>query len=331
MIAAASLRTALLDTRTRLNHVRTPEIELALAILVSILVIGGLESSFFRYASLANLAVGAAFIGIIALGESILLLAGEFDLSVGAVAGLASVVGAKSMIATGGNIPIGVLAAVGTGLLVGAINAACVVLLRLPSFITTIGMQFIASGLATFITHGNPVYPLPAALTQFGLATPLNLSWMFFIFLGLGVLIDLGVRFTTNGRRLMASGGDPAVAAITGIRTGRVKAAAFLICSGIAALAGLLQMASQGVAQPTTGNGAELSAIAAAVIGGTSIFGGSGSPLGAMLGVLFLTIITVGVVVVGFGANWQSLAIGIILVIAIGADVARRRASTRRT
>jgi len=308
-----------------------PETILVVMIVVTILVFGAIRPSFLTMPSLANLAISCAFVGIIAIGQTLLLVSGEFDLSVGAVAGLASVVGAMTIVFAGQPIWVGFAVCLGVGLFAGAFNSFCVVLLGLPSFITTIAVLFIASGLALAITNGDPVFPLPTGLTDFGSATPLGLSWMFLIFVVLGVAADFVVRRTAFGRKMLATGGDRSVAEFVGIRTGWIKVSAFVACSVLAALAGFLQTAAQFTAQPTTGTGAELTAIAAAVIGGTSVFGGSGSPLGTMLGVVFLTVATTGLVSIGLGANWQTALVGIVLISAIAVDAWRRRRRGVRT
>jgi ribose/xylose/arabinose/galactoside ABC-type transport system permease subunit len=220
---------------------------------------------------------------------------------------------------------IGVAVCVGVGLVFGALNAFCVLLLGLPSFIATIGTGLIAVGLAVFVTKGDPVYPLPTELTDIGFASPLGLSWGLFVFLALGLLLNYLSRNTRLGRESIAVGGDAHTALIAGIRVTHRKAIAFLMCSGLASIAGLMQIASQGTAVPTLGTGVELASVAAAVVGGVSVFGGSGTITGAMLGVVFLNVLTSGLAASGVSPNWQTFAIGFILILAIALDVARRR------
>jgi ribose transport system permease protein len=300
------------------------ELQLALGTVVAVVVVGLFNSDYIGHKSLVNVLVSAAFVGIIALGEALVLLSGELDLSVGAVAAFSAVLGGKTMVSTG-SITLGVLVTLATGAGFGVVNAVCVLVLRLPAFIATIGTMYIASGLAVYVTGGNPVYPLPVSFGRFGQDTLGGFTWMFAIFLLLGAAVDLSVRFTPTGRRLLATGGDAPVAAIAGIRVGLTKTKVFVTCSLIASLAGFLKMSADSVAQPTTGLGTEFTAITAAVVGGISIFGGSGSVLGAMIGAVFLSVIATGLPTTGLGTNWQNFATGVILIGAIGLDVARRR------
>jgi len=311
-----------LDWRGSLH--RTPESDLIIAGSVLLILFALLNSSYVNPNSLAQVLVGSAFIGVITLGQAWLLLTGEFDLSVGSVAAFSSVVGALAMRSTDSAL-LGVAVCLAVGAAFGALNAFTVLILGLPSFIATIGTGFIAAGLAVFITNGDPVYPLPAALTDLGLAAPLGLSLGVFIFLILGAALNFLSRNTRLGRESIAVGGEPTTARIAGIRVLQRKTIAFLMCSSLAALAGMVQVAAQGTAVPQLGTNAELASVAAAVVGGVSIFGGSGSITGAICGVLFLKILTTGLASTGVSTSWQTFSVGIVLIIAIALDVARRR------
>lgn len=332
--------TALAATRGALGSplVRSAAGYLRLHLLVTIaivLVVVGLDSPrFLSPASLGNLLNAVAFVGFVALGQTLLLLAGEFDLSVGAVSGLCAVVAALAMVNMGLPVLLGVLVAVVLGGALGCANGLITVVLRVPSFITTIGMAGIASGLGLFITRGEPVRGLPGEFLDFGTARllqPFGLAWMFVIFAVLAVVFELVLHFSAAGRAVFATGGDAEVARLAGIRTGFVKVVAFVITGMLAGLAGILQASYQSIALSTTGSGGvELQAIAAAIIGGTSILGGTGSILGTVLGLLLLGVVTSGLVVIGVPINWQSLAVGVILIAAVALDFLQRRTRGRR-
>lgn len=282
-------------------------------------------------ASLANLLNSISFVGFVALGETVLLLSGEFDLSVGAVSGLCSVVAALAMVNGGAPVLAGVLVAVVLGGAFGLANGVVTVKFGVPSFITTIGMAGIASGLGLFITRGEPVRGLPPEFLDFGAARLGGLSWMFLIFAGLAIGIEVVLHLMVPGRHVFATGGDPTVARLAGINTGRVKITAFVVTGMLAGTAGILQASFQSTALATTGSsGVELQAIAAAIIGGTSILGGAGSIFGTIAGLLLIGVVTNGLVAVGVPTNWQGLAVGMILIAAIGLDVLQRRIRQRR-
>ncbi len=185
-------------------------------------------------------------------------------------------------------------------------------------------MLYVARGAAYLIA--TPLYGLPPALSSFGAARPLGLSWGFFIFLVLAAVTDLGLRFTVFGRMVYATGGNREVARVAGINTTAVKVSCFVFTGALASLAGLLQMAQFNIGQPEAGEGWELDVIAGVVIGGTSLFGGVGTVAGACLGLLLMQVVRSGLVMVGVSTHWQTVAVGAIMVAAVAFDLLRRRA-----
>jgi ribose transport system permease protein len=261
---------------------------------------------------------------VIAVGQSILMVSGEFDLSVGSTAGLAAVVCAWSM--THG-VPVvpGIAIGIAVGIAVGAVNAFSVVKLGIPAFIATLGMLYVAEGVTLMVGGGGTIFPLPAVIGTIGSARVFHLSYSFLLLVVLVVCGELVLRKTTFGRAAYAVGGNAEVARVAGISVGRVKTAAFLLTGALAAVAGILIMASVASADSQIGSGYELTVIAGVVVGGVSLFGGIGSVIGAFLGVLLLQVVQSGLVVAGLSANWQTVAVGTIMIIAVGIDVLRRR------
>lgn len=300
--------------------------QLVWPLVLSVVAFASLEPQFLLPANLLNILAGTAFVGVIAVGQTIVVLSGELDLSVGATASLAAVVGATLMVDHGVPAVVGVLAVLGVGVLVGVVNSVLSGPLRIPSFIATIAMLYVVRGLATFITSGQPVGPVPDVVQGFGSSALLGLSVPFLVFAVVVVAGEFGTRYTVPGRWLYAVGDDEEVARLVGINARGVKTAAFIICGVTAALAGLLQMASLATATDSIGIGWELIAVAAVVIGGTSIFGGEGTVVGTALGMLLLTTVTNGLVTVGVESNWQTLAVGAIMILAIASDFIRKRA-----
>jgi ribose transport system permease protein len=301
---------------------------LLIPLALSTAIFTALNSEFFTSANLIVIVGAAAFVGIAAVGETILLIAGEIDLSVGAVAGLVSIISGEVMVHTGSMV-LGVIAGLLAGFAVGLVNTALVLLLRIPSFIATIAMLYIASGLATYVTQGQPIYPLPGSLTAFGLWSPLGLPSVAVVFVLVLLCGHFVLTSTTVGRWIYAVGGNSEVSEMTGIPVRKIKMLAFVLCSVSAGLAGIVQMASLQTASNQIGSDWELQTIAAVVIGGTSIYGGTGSLLGTGLGVVLIAAVNDGLATVGVPSSWETLTIGVILICSIGADYLRRAIARR--
>lgn len=295
------------------------------ALLLFVVLFSLTSSDFLSPGNIAIILVGVPFTGIVAVGETLLITAGEFDLSVGSVAGLSAFTAAWVMSRSGVPTLAGLLAGVGVGALAGFINAALVLRLRVPSFITTLAMLYIAAGLTTLISHGESIFPLPASVSRFGADSPLGLSWPFFVFIGVASAGVALTRRTVFGRSLFAIGGNPEVATIAGLHTRRLKTVVFVMVGVLAATAGMLQMSVAGSGDPTIGNGWELTVIAAVVIGGTNLFGGYGTVAGTVVGILLLQVVANGLVGIGLALYWQTFAVGAIMITAVGFNLLRQR------
>jgi len=302
------------------------EVGVLAALILIVLFFYLLEPAFLSDRNLRAILTVVSFIGIIAIGQTILLVGGEFDLSVGSVAGLSAVVSAKLMTAAALPVPIAVLGGMLVGGTVGLINGLIVVKLRIPAFIQTLGMLFIGQGLIQVVTNGYPVYPLPKVVGDLGYAHPLlGLGWSFVFFIIAGVAGDFVLRRTVLGRNMYATGGNPEVARLVGINTGLYKIGAFVLIGVLAAIAGMFVMADLASGTTSIGSGWELAVIAGVVVGGVSLFGGAGTMAGGLLGILLLQAVQSGLVVIGVNANWQQIAVGTIMVLAVGLDILRRR------
>jgi ribose transport system permease protein len=303
-----------------------PELGIALVIAALLLTFFCINSSILRPESFASMMRAMAFIGIIAIGQTLLLIAGELDISVGSVAGLCAIICAYLMKDLGWPVPLAIAAGLGAGAILGLINGVLAVGVGIPAFIVTLGMLYIAKGLTYLICAGYPVYPLPPSINKFGLAAPLGVSWAFWFFLGLAVLFQIMLSRTTWGRAIYATGGNAEVARIAGIRTARVKIACYVATSALAGLSGILLMAQLNVGQPEIGQGWELEVIASTVIGGVSLFGGMGTVTAAVLGLLLMQVVRTGLVISNVNTHWQTVAVGAIMIAAVALDLIRRRA-----
>lgn len=300
-------------------------------VLVPLIILSGVffcvDSSFLSPCSLSVMLGAIAFVGIIAIAQTWLMIAGEIDLSVGSVAGLAAVVAALAM-KVGLPIWVGLAIGLATGALAGLINGLLVVRIGVPGFIATLGMLYIARGTNYLLCNGYPVYPIPDSLANFGRAEWYGLSWALGIFVLLALIGDLTLRRTIFGRMVMATGGNAEVARIAGIPTGRVRVCCYIASGLFAALAGVLLMAKLNVGQPEIGTGWELNVIASVVIGGVSLLGGIGTVAGTALGLLIMQVMNSGLVITGANTHWQTVAVGVIMIAAVSVDLMRRRAKS---
>ncbi len=268
---------------------------------------------------------------LVAIGVTILMICGEFDLSVGSVFALTPMVMAVSMVA-GVPFPLavalGMLAAAGIGLVNGVVTTR----FAIPSFIATLGMLFITRSLTIVISGGfPPLLPrdLPTwAFTQYiGPGDLIRVSFLWLV--AIAILASLLMNRTDFGNRIRATGGFQPAAAAMGIPTQRVKTACFVLCSMLAGFAGLLQVLRLGAPLPSIGEGLELQAVAAAVIGGTALTGGIGTVLGGIVGAVLIRVIDNGLVLSRVDANWFKFAIGALTIVAVIAN-ARMREHARR-
>ena len=303
-----------------------PEIGILAPLIAFTLLFDSLNPRFLSASSVEALLRGLAFVGVIGVGMTFLMVVGELDLSVGSVAGLCAIVAAWLMEKAGWNVAESLIAGLCLGAVVGLINGLIAVKIGIPAFITTLGMLYIARGFNYLICSGYPIYPLPHVVNSFGEANPIGLSWSFLILVGIVLLGDFVLRRTTFGRMIYATGGNREVARISGINTSAVKIGCYMLTGTLAALGGILTMASLNVGQPDIGQGWELDVIASVVIGGVSLFGGVGTVVGSFIGLLVMQVVSTGLVMTGVRSHWQTVAVGSIMIVAVGMDLLRRRA-----
>ncbi|MBN2550765.1 MAG: ABC transporter permease [Anaerolineales bacterium] len=284
--------------------------------------------TFLSRSNILNLTRNFSWIAIAAFGESMVIIIGGIDLSVGAVMALSGLISALCLQA-GLSTPWSVLAGLGTGGLVGLINGLLVGRVRLPPFIVTLGTLSIARGITSGLAGGWPVRDLPPQFRFLG-QTDLSLGpWMIpipvLVMLAFAGLVAFLLDSTVLGRYIYTLGGSERALLVSGVKSTQIKVMVYTLCGLLTAVAGLLMTARLGVAAPTAAMGYELDIIAAAVIGGTSLFGGEGSILGVLLGAAFMQILRNGLVLLGFPAYWQSAAIGVMILVALLLDYWRRQ------
>lgn len=281
---------------------------------------------FLEPNNILNIARQTAMIAVMAVAMTLVLSAGEIDLSVGAVAGLASV--STAMAIAWGGLPAGVAVGVLTGAAVGLINGFLSTRLMIPTFLTTLAMMGIAKGVAMWVSDTAAIPILNDAYSGFfgsGNLGPIPslLIWMVLA----AVVGHLVLRKTRFGRQVLAVGGNAVAARYSGVRTSRIKLYVILISSIAAAIAGMLYAGRLQSGRFQLGEGDELSVIAAAVLGGTSLFGGKGTVIGSIMGALMIGVINNGLILMGLEYSQQLIARGGIIILAVAISQAGSRPS----
>jgi ribose/xylose/arabinose/galactoside ABC-type transport system permease subunit/ABC-type sugar transport system substrate-binding protein len=292
------------------------------ALLVLIAALAVYAPRFLERENLFNVLRQFSFIAIIAIGETFVVTIAGIDLSVGAVAGLSGIV-CCAAIAGGTSVALGVGIGIFVGLACGLLNGLGVAYLRLPSFIVTLAFMSLARGFVYVITQGNPIVNLNPSFFVLGQGSVGTIPIPVLVMILLGIAGYLLLDRTPFGRKVAALGGNEQVALLTGLRINRIKISVFAISGFCAAVAGILLASRLNSGQPTLANGYELDAIAAVVIGGTSLFGGEGSIAGTLLGAAMMGIVRNGLILLNVSAYWQSVAIGAVILVACSLDRAR--------
>ncbi|KWX68623.1 ABC transporter permease [Mycobacterium sp. NAZ190054] len=288
------------------------------------------EPRFLAPDNLANIGRQSVYLLLITMAQMIVLLCAQLDLSVGATVALVSVVTALTMSNwTGGTfsaIVVGVAAGMGVGLLVGLVNGAAATFFKVPSFMVTLGTTSVASGAALMLSDGAPVTGIPMEFSDvFGTGQWLGLPIPLIIAVIAAVGVYILLYWTSLGRSFFAVGGNQDAARVAGIQVRKVLICAFLLCSGLTALSGVLLTARVASGEATLGATYVLLSIAAAVLGGTSLFGGEGRLGLVILGVLFIGILSNGMNLLRVSSYVQQLIIGAVLVSAVALDRVRAR------
>ena len=289
---------------------------------------------FLSVQNVFNMLRSSSYLVILSAGQMLVLIVGGFDLSVGAVVPLASVVSAMTMVWAGGAVPgqtgliiaLGVLAGLGSGLLVGLLNGLCVAFLKVSAFIVTLGSMSIATGMALLLTNGIPVYGMPKAFVSgFGRGLWFQLPTAVYLAALVVAAVWFIQNFTKMGRYLYAIGGNLHAATVSGVRTKTYLVLAYAVCSILAAVTGLALTAEIGSGQAVINGQLTLESIAAAVIAGVSLKGGVGRVEMVTLAALFLLILTNAMDLLRIDPRIQTIFLGLIVVLAVAIEEMGKR------
>ena len=294
------------------------EAMLYIAFIALIILFSVASPVFLTVSNFENIGRQTALVSIIAVGMTLVIIAGEFDLSVGSVLALSGVVSALAMKYGDQNWLAGALAALGTGAFVGWVNGALTTHFRIPSFLITLGSLGIARGLAMLLTNTRPVIVTSETYYAiFGeghlLGIPIVIIWTIIVAIA-GIVL---LHFSTYGRRVYATGGNVVAARYSGIATARIKVTTLVLTGTLAGLAALILTARSHAARPDVGAGLELDVITAVILGGAALSGGRGTIAGALVGSLIIGILNNGLVLLGVDSSLQIAIKGLIIWVAV--------------
>jgi ribose transport system permease protein len=291
-------------------------------LVIEIVLFSILSGEFLAWDNFLNIFTAIAVIGIIAVPGTLLIVAGQFDLSVGSVAALSGVVMAS--VASDHSIFVGILAALGAGLAAGAVNGYLVTVVGVNALITTLGMLSAVRGLTEVIAQGVSINV--GHFSGLGTARPVaNIPVPVLVLLAVAGVFAVVMRYTVFGRTVYAIGANPIAARLTGVRTKRTIFILFLLSALACVLSGLILNSQLGSASPTAATGLELSVITAVVLGGATLSGGEGTVGGTVLGLLIVGVLNNGLVLNSVDPFWQLVAQGALLIAAVSFDRLRAR------
>lgn len=301
-----------------------------LVALVGIYVVFGLISPdhvFFTLVNVRNLSISAAEILVLATGMTLLIVAGQLDLSIGSQLVLSAVVGAQVMERLEGSpdatrITLGIVTSLVVGAAYGLVNGLITTRLRIPSFIVTLGSLGIGLGSAQMLTAagGSTSHPAPATLARFGLSTVFGVPSVVVIAVVVAVMLGLVLARTRFGLHCYAVGSNPDAARRAGVPAERVVVRAFVLMGLLSGVAGVIDIARFSSVSVATHQSDNLTAIAAVIIGGASLYGGKGTVFGSVIGTLIPVVLLQGFVIQNVSPYWQNVAIGTVLIAAVAFD-----------
>ncbi|GAB3168635.1 ABC transporter permease [Myceligenerans halotolerans] len=319
-----------LDRRSPLERARGvlhryPALSPAIVLVLSVIVFGLLNERFLALSNLSLITQQVAVVGTLAVAQTLIILTAGIDLSVGSVMVLASMVVAQ--VASGSGVPAGLALLIGlvTGVACGGLNGFLVTRLKLPPFIATLGTFSVFTALALLYSHGATVRggDMPALLTWTGttiLVGGVRVSTGVLLMLAAYVVVAFALSRTAWGKHVYAVGDDKEAARLSGISVNRVLLSVYLSAGAILALAAWIQIGRANAASPNVGVDMNLDSITAVVIGGTSLFGGRGMVWGTLLGALIVGVFRNGLSLAGLDVLYQTLAVGILVIVAVSLD-----------
>ncbi|MFF2446636.1 ABC transporter permease [Neobacillus sp. NPDC058068] len=303
---------------------------LAFASLIVLVIFFSLASpNFFQFDNIIGILLSTSVIGILALGATFIIISGGIDLSVGTVMTLCSVMTGIFISSMGLPIFVGVIGGILTGALAGFLAGLAISKMQIPPFIATLAMMMIAKGLALVISGAAPIYFTSfRSFTKIAMGNSIpgvpNAVVIFFLMAIIGGIL---LNKTIIGRYTFAIGSNEESTRLSGVNVNKWKVIIYIIAGIFTGVAGIVMASRLNSAQPALGQGYELEAIAAVVIGGTSLSGGKGTILGTVIGALIMSVLTNGLRILSVPQEWQTVVVGAVILFAVYADVIRNKKS----
>ncbi len=285
-----------------------------------------LSPHFLTVSNLLNVAQQTSINAIIAVGMTFVIITAGIDLSVGSLLAFSGVVLASTLHA-GIPLPFAILVGLGTGLVCGLVNGLLITLGRLPPFISTLGMMSVARGAALLYTHGRPISGFSESFRFLATGEVFHMPAPVAIMVGVYTIAHFLLNSTKLGRYTYAIGGNEEAAILSGVNVRFYKTAVYGLCGALSGLAAIILTARLNSAQPIAGIMYELDAIAATVIGGTSLMGGEGTVLGTLIGALIMGVLRNGLNLLGVSSYIQQIVIGSVIILAVLMDVGLKKQS----
>lgn len=311
-------------TRLKNNLVQSNEITMVIFLIIFGLVVYSINRDFLTFNNILNVLRASIFYFILGIGVTYVIISGELDLSVGSVVAFSGLV-CTLLIVNGVPGVVSIILAILSTIFIGWIIGLLVTRLKIPSLVVTLGMLYSIRGIGLILTKGNTVAGLPGSFKKISQVELFGRIPIIIIYaLVLGVIAHVILSYTKLGYHLKGVGGNKMAAEAVGIDIKRIKTIAFMISGFCAGLTGVLMASRISVGSPSAGSGYELYAIAAVIIGGTSLFGGIGSIAGTLLGAIFLSTLENGMLLMHVSPYWQSFVVGLVMIGAVGFDQYRR-------
>lgn len=289
-----------------------------LVVLCGILAV--VKPSFASSYNISTMIRNLSFTTIVAFGQTLVLLTGGIDLSVAGIAGMSGILCAKLMTETNIHPFICILIMVAVAFLCGCLNGLFITKLHMVPFVVTLATGYVFTGIIYVITKGSPIMNIPETATKLGQGMLGNIPYPTLFMAILGIVLIYMLKFTPFGRYIYAVGGNENAAKIAGIKSDLVTMLVYAISATMASIAGILMVCRLGTAQPTVGADWVMPSVTAACIGGTSLAGGRGGIIGAVVGAAFMVVIKNAIVVTGISTYWEQIVIGAVILVAIAID-----------
>lgn len=258
-----------------------------------------------------------------------ILAIGQFDLSVGATYGFGGIITGYMIAVLQMPWPIAVVAGLLMGACIGWLNGTIITRFDIPPFIVTLGMMYIVRGIINVMTQGKPYTGFPESFKLLGTGTLAGIPYSVYIALIILLLSHYIFRYTTYGRCILAVGGNTETARVCGLNIRRIQVSVYVLAGVLSAFVGIISASRLSTAQASAGDGWEMTVIASAVIGGTSLFGGNATVLGTLIGVAIMEVLTVATTLLKIDAYYQRIIVGVIIILAVGIDTMRRKKVAR--